>query len=669
MIVSLSSINIIKSSPNFCNEAYKIVNRDTNSESLLQEVIKLNHGRILTRLRSRHARYYRPGSPIPLHRKLETAKTLLCRVKDTPSTSIRQLEKRIGILTSQMIEIENMGKAKAQSSACESYLLQLIKEIHEFMQFHKQDISRVPLDPGNWNKEATDSLRDRFLKLSRYIDSCEGLLRIARRNKAFTKISVEFINLQEWKSPISEPGNRGIIDRIISESCAKRSITRAAAYCRITEGTTRYKIRYRLSEEYKLHAEMQLVKFYEQIPSSHAPRVIWSTKRACYLCHTFFKTHGRYYLPNTHGKLYHAWHYPLQTTSSEGNERADCHVSNLTELSLEFSKVVDKELQDCLQYGAILRRSDCVESSVNRLAGLTPSVLSLQSQTINDRTNIATTVSEAKLLEGPISSDSNNACHADKDSASRSNIIDRIRTGEIQANTPHITVANTAKELTSTASPKKTSSVAHQYNVLEYHNIQRVASTAKDSTSKMSSNDSQIPINIKPKSYRPLKMHHGDTTSHIFPVYTNNDNDNNSSDSDDNENRILRIHTPDLHVNLQHFAMPAQMTKRRDSCMDDVYLPEENQQQQLQQYLHIEISCLGLASKVSKSLLAGNSTVFDFDDDDKDTSLPTTKEEQEEEEEQIHLPKDILYSMTGLLLKRKSTIFRLRAYIKILARI
>ena len=93
MIVSLSSVNIIKSSPNFCNEAYKIVNRDTNSESLLQEVIKLNHGRILTRLRSRHARYYRPGGQIPLHRKLETAKTLLCRVKDTTSTSIRQLEK------------------------------------------------------------------------------------------------------------------------------------------------------------------------------------------------------------------------------------------------------------------------------------------------------------------------------------------------------------------------------------------------------------------------------------------------------------------------------------------------------------------------------------------------------------------------------------------------
>ena len=60
----------------------------------------------------------------------------------------------------------------------------------------------------------------------------------------------------------------------------------------------------------KVHAEIQLLFWYELHPDRPRPRVICSSKSACYLCNLFFQLHGGFAVPRTHGKLYPRWVLP-----------------------------------------------------------------------------------------------------------------------------------------------------------------------------------------------------------------------------------------------------------------------------------------------------------------------------------------------------------------------
>ena len=60
----------------------------------------------------------------------------------------------------------------------------------------------------------------------------------------------------------------------------------------------------------KVHAEIQLLFFYELHPNRPRPRFICSSKSACYLCNLFFHLHNGFSIPHTHGKLYEKWLLP-----------------------------------------------------------------------------------------------------------------------------------------------------------------------------------------------------------------------------------------------------------------------------------------------------------------------------------------------------------------------
>ena len=64
------------------------------------------------------------------------------------------------------------------------------------------------------------------------------------------------------------------------------------------------------SVRWKIHAEIQLLLFYEQQPRGSRPRIIGSSKSACYLCDLFIQTHGGFRVPRTHGRLYDRWILP-----------------------------------------------------------------------------------------------------------------------------------------------------------------------------------------------------------------------------------------------------------------------------------------------------------------------------------------------------------------------
>ncbi|TGJ84407.1 hypothetical protein E0Z10_g4374 [Xylaria hypoxylon] len=62
----------------------------------------------------------------------------------------------------------------------------------------------------------------------------------------------------------------------------------------------------------KVHAEIQLVYYCQTMLQGKAllPRVICSSKSACWLCNTFILFHGKFHMPRSHGRLYPGWRLP-----------------------------------------------------------------------------------------------------------------------------------------------------------------------------------------------------------------------------------------------------------------------------------------------------------------------------------------------------------------------
>ncbi|KAJ5614041.1 hypothetical protein N7528_007695 [Penicillium herquei] len=67
----------------------------------------------------------------------------------------------------------------------------------------------------------------------------------------------------------------------------------------------------KILKESKIHSEIQLIAYCELKSTPELfPRVISSSKDACFLCKAFIKMHGRMHTSRTHGKLYTGWRLP-----------------------------------------------------------------------------------------------------------------------------------------------------------------------------------------------------------------------------------------------------------------------------------------------------------------------------------------------------------------------
>ncbi|KAJ6161863.1 hypothetical protein N7485_010093 [Penicillium canescens] len=66
----------------------------------------------------------------------------------------------------------------------------------------------------------------------------------------------------------------------------------------------------RILREAKIHAEVQLIADCETRSAPLFPRVIGSSKDACFLCHALIHSHGKMYISRTHGRLYPNWRLP-----------------------------------------------------------------------------------------------------------------------------------------------------------------------------------------------------------------------------------------------------------------------------------------------------------------------------------------------------------------------
>lgn len=347
--------------------------RPGNLDALLKSVISLNRRRIFCRLRSHHASFSRKakGKPTLLDR-LRVAQDLL--QYPTLAQAVRQdLSGEIDELQRYFSQLEEMATEQALSPASDTCLFFLVKGLNTLAQ-HEQTLKQVPYRPGRWTTQDTASLLDRVRKSGHYVDACKELLRAARRYTIFSKISV---NLVDSRSPCAAVSNPSLV---MEQAVPTELLSQVANHLGISVENVQERATDVLKKRSTIHAEMQLALFYEFNTQLRQPRVICSSKSACYLCYLFLALQGTYVVPSTHGRLYTSWKCP-------GSDAVKPNMPGLQQLLPRLVNSVERELQESIHKKAA-RRSDPVESIIH-LPVMTPSCPSVYSSRISTEKGLA----------------------------------------------------------------------------------------------------------------------------------------------------------------------------------------------------------------------------------------------------------------------------------------
>ncbi|KAK7920302.1 hypothetical protein PG985_008324 [Apiospora marii] len=193
--------------------------------------------------------------------------------------------------------------------------------------------------PNRWMVPTTrTSLLNMIMKVARYRESARILRRLAQKcpllrrmelvlvqlgASAFGKVSVKQLEpdlaskipQKEKKKKKNSPYSIENICRLIKTEPSQASEVYAQQMRKtLTEG--------------KVHAEIQLLFHVEQAKPKFPPRVVCSSKDACFLCNTFIAVHGKMHTPRTHGRLYPGWRLP-QIGDKDTHTKFVNHLDNL----------------------------------------------------------------------------------------------------------------------------------------------------------------------------------------------------------------------------------------------------------------------------------------------------------------------------------------------------
>ena len=227
--------------------------------------------------------------------------------------------KTIKSLRALFIEFEDIQKHSATSCEVQDVAMELITQMHNLASQTKLNLalkSSKSLDP-----ELKTSLPEAVEKLGRYYSISYELICVARSEEysIFNSIIIE-------TAPTGRPSQPSSVDKTIHPLMALQNTLRPKDAVQSTSLKTSLErclgkpipvilddFRLAIADYYKsvkVHAEIQLLFFYELNSERKRPRTICSSKSACYLCDLFFRLHGQYYVPRTHGRLYHKWTLP-----------------------------------------------------------------------------------------------------------------------------------------------------------------------------------------------------------------------------------------------------------------------------------------------------------------------------------------------------------------------
>lgn len=265
-------------------------------------------------------------------------------------------------------------------------------------------ISDHSMDPSS-----RSSLSNMIKKVSRYWEISRQLYRIAKKFPLARNMKVQLVKLPEKAfkgqasmenstDPESVLSKHGFINGKqgnVQQLCRKLKLNE-------DEASSRYNEAIAALSKAKIHAEIQIIMFCEMQAPRIFPRVVSSSKDACFLCNTFVTRYGRMHTPKTHGRLYPGWRFPnLPDFKSFQQDLSKSLLENLrrsVSLGLTQGKLPvypfpneSTVMTVCLSEttasipGISLRTSTDMVSSMSTSAGLSETLLQAEPALVADR--------------------------------------------------------------------------------------------------------------------------------------------------------------------------------------------------------------------------------------------------------------------------------------------
>lgn len=326
-----------------------------NAEKLLSEIIEFNRNRILCRLRSSHSTSWKSKNKPYIINSLAEALTKL-QVLDTVSAeTLKGVEQIVQDMVIAFNKLETMRGPQARSHEADKFLLPILRSSDSLiMEYQLGDILRsIPHSENSFPEERKRSLVEIIRKLGLYIKLGPTLLRFARRLPIFRNITVRCIAIKPTlpnglQASAGEQVPQGLLHQYLQDpsSAQGQKITQVESRIKSNLAETQANLRQKSLCKKKIHAEIQLLFYYEQQPQSKLrPRVICSSKNACFLCNAFLHIHNQFYTPMTHGKLYSSWTLPNLSSLSLARSR----IKELRGLYREFNTLIEEKIISSLE--------------------------------------------------------------------------------------------------------------------------------------------------------------------------------------------------------------------------------------------------------------------------------------------------------------------------------
>ncbi|KAJ5098397.1 hypothetical protein N7532_005398 [Penicillium argentinense] len=205
-----------------------------------------------------------------------------------------------------------------------SYLLDdIVDKMYRLSNVYglQQLLHLIPSGPTKMVKEAAfaSTLLNVIRKVSRYKEAARIIHRIAKKFPLVRNIEVHLASLPQ--EAFDRPHLLAyltslpvVLSRLGKINGKKYDISQFSQFItgrtveslgeEFSQQTTR------TLHEAKIHAEIQIIAYCEIQSPPLFPRVIASSKDACFLCHTFIQIHNKMHTSRTHGRLYPGWRLP-----------------------------------------------------------------------------------------------------------------------------------------------------------------------------------------------------------------------------------------------------------------------------------------------------------------------------------------------------------------------
>ncbi|PLB47584.1 hypothetical protein P170DRAFT_409773 [Aspergillus steynii IBT 23096] len=208
-------------------------------------------------------------------------------------------------------------------------LLELVESIYRIKQIKllQSIIGMIP------NIYMSPTARQSFLnivnKTSRYWEAARFLYRTAKKVPLARKMRTVPVHLpkEAFKIPstntytpdlvkkVTEASPKGRQQKLLKEICRNLGLSEQEAKDKFSR-----QVKNTLTKA-KIHAEVQIIAYCESRSQLVLPRVICSSKDACFLCNLFIKVYGKTNTPRSHGRLYPGWRLPCLPQIEEVERR------------------------------------------------------------------------------------------------------------------------------------------------------------------------------------------------------------------------------------------------------------------------------------------------------------------------------------------------------------